>query len=182
MPNEEPKFTLGPVNLLAITMLIGAVIGMLSLFLAWFSTDFIIYHVDYAGYDFLLRGRDYPATYPDLGYYAFMPLVVFAGAALALILSVHSLIKRNRKGIIPATVLGAVMFVCTVLYMTYPESLMVFSIGASSASIEFGADIRLMEYLSAGVYSAMIGSILLMSGGIILTLYGKTHPDVKPVE
>jgi len=178
MPDEVQKVTIDPVNILKIVILAGAVIGLLSLFLAWFSTEFLWYRIDYAGYDFYFKGLEHPPPYPAVGYYAYMPFVVFAAAAAAAVCAVFAIIRKNGRTAVLCLLLGIIMIVAVILYITFPESLMVFSAG----DVGLVTDIKLSEYLSAGFYFAAAGSILVISGGAALLLYGKTHPDVRKAE
>ena len=178
MPDEGPKRSAGPVRPLIILMMIGAIIGMLSVFFAWFTVEFLIFRISYAGHDFLLRSFDYPDPFRGVGYYAYVPFVIVAGSALAFFSLMFSLQSGSKKGAIFALVLGAVMLVSAVLYSTYPKSLMMFT----SADANLVTEIRLMDHLDIGFYLAVIGSIILIVGGVIILLYTKTHREVQDIK
>jgi len=178
MSDEGTKRSTGPVRPLMILMMIGAVIGMLSVLFAWFTVEFLTFRISYAGHDFFLRSLDYPDVYPDVGYYAFVPFVIVAGSALAFFSLAISVQTGNKKGAIFALILGAVSLVAAALYSTYPKSLM----GFTSAKANLVAEIRLMDYLDIGFYMAVIGSIILVVGGVIILWYTKTHREVRDTE
>ncbi|MCL2032377.1 MAG: hypothetical protein FWG96_03805 [Methanomassiliicoccaceae archaeon] len=177
MPDESTKFAADP-DLFKIMMLIGAVMGIGSVFLAWFSLDMLVARFEYNGFDFYLKGLDLPDGYPSAGYYAYMPLAVFAAAAISVIPAALSFTKRGKNGAAAATVLGAVMLAATLLYIFYPMSKM----ALISSGADLIADIRLMDYLGAGVYLAVIASMLLIIGGAIVMLRNKADAGVQKSE
>jgi len=167
MPDESPIFSSDQIELFKIIMLVGAVIGILSVFQSWFSMNFIVFSFDYAGYDFYLKSLDQPDSYPDVGYYAYMPLIVLAAAVPAAAFSALSFfIRYEKKGVILATVLAVVMLVSTLIYVFYPESQMVIS---NSSAVVIN-EMRPLDYLGGGVYAAGIACTFLILGGTLIML------------
>ena len=154
-------------------MLAGAIIGMVSVLMLWFSMDFILVRFDYSGLDFLLKSFDHPESYPSVGYYAYMPWIVLAASAAAMVFSILSFTKHERKGAAAGTALGSVILAATFLYVFYPAS----RIALSTPAADMIADIKLMNYLDAGVYCALIAGMLLVIGGIIILQTRKDGPE-----
>ena len=177
MPDEGSTFLSDRAGLFKILMLTGAVIGVLSVFMSWFSIDYVFFRFDYAGYDFYLKSFDYPDNYPGIGYYAYMPFIVLGSSILAAVFSVLSFFTRyEKKGAILATVLGMVMLVSTLLYVFYPES----NIVISNSSAVIINEMRLLDHLGGGVYSAFIACMFLILGGILILVFrGRSGLDPK---
>ena len=172
MPGEKQTFGTDPSDLFRIVMLIGAVIGAVSLFQTWFSMDFVFFRIDYAGYDFYLRSLSYPSNFPSIGYYAYMPFAVFIASAAGVAVSALTFTKHWKKGAVAGFFLGCVIVISALLYVFYPVSEMAFSTPGFSIVWE----IRLMDYLGSGAYSAVTAGILLLLGGLLLMVRKKAAP------
>ncbi|MCL1978638.1 MAG: hypothetical protein FWG60_00540 [Methanomassiliicoccaceae archaeon] len=169
MSDEGPNFAQGSAELLKIMMLVGAALGIFSVFMLWFSMDFVLVQFKYTGPDFLLKSFDYPDTYPGVGYYAYMPWIVLFASAAAVGTSLLSFTKHERKGAAAGAALGVAMLAATLLYVFYPLSKMV----VSAPGADLIAEIRLMKYLDAGVYCAVIAAVFLIVGGMIVFMIRK---------
>jgi hypothetical protein len=178
MPDESPDSARGSAELLKIMMLVGAVIGIISVFQPWFSTSFGSIRFDYSGLDFLLKSLNYPEGYPGVGLFAYMPPIVLIASAAALVASVLTFTKHERKGAIAGTVLGAAILIPTLIYVFYPVS----KIAITSPAADLIADIKLMDYLGAGVHFAAIAGIFLIIGGAVLLLYRKKGSGARENE
>jgi len=168
MHNESPNFAAGSVELLKIMMLTGAIIGIISLFQMWLSMDYLIFRFDYVGYDFFLKGLSGNEGY-SVGYYAYMPLVVFAASAASVIAAVLTFTKREKFGAAAGVIFGAVILTSTLLYIFYPRS----TIMVSNDVAYLVSDMRLMDYLGTGVYSAIFAGIFLILGGTLVLAHRK---------
>jgi len=169
MPDESPSILVGSIELFKIIMLTGAIIGVLSVSQIWFGMDFAIIRFDYAGYDFVVKSLSYPESYPGIGYYAYMPLAAFAASAISIVPSVLTFTKHEKKGALIGILLGLVILISVLLYVFYPES----KIAVSSPSADMIANIKLMDHLGAGVYSAAVAGMLLITGGTIVLIHRK---------
>jgi len=166
-PVKRKKFVWGTMEKLKIMMLAGALMGVISLFLPWFSVYLFHTHFIYAGLDFYFKSHSIPPTYPEIGYYAFMPWIVFAASAIVVVIVLVTLFIPNRKANLIATSLGPVAMFAVFLYLLYPKSLMTISASVYVLIVEY----RLVEHLGYGVYVALIGGfVVLLAGlGIIMT-------------
>ncbi|MDR3074659.1 MAG: hypothetical protein LBU30_01305 [Candidatus Methanoplasma sp.] len=169
MPDECQDFTRGSADLLKIMMLTGAAVGIFSVFQPWFSLDYGIVQFGYTGYDLFTRHY----TYPDSGYFIYAPLVVLAASALSVIPSVLSFTKHEMRGAAGGIVSGIVILTSVSLYILYPES----EIRVSSQVADLIGYIKLMDHADAGVYSAIIGGIFLIVGGMTLILHRRIRSD-----
>jgi len=172
------KFSLGSTGLFKRMMLIGSVLGVVSVFQYWFCLDYVILRFDYTGYDFYVKSLSYPAGYPGIGHYAYMPLIVLAGSASAAIASLLTFTKHEKKGAIAGTCLGAAIFISTLVYVFYPESKIVIS----TQSAVLINEMSLMDHLGPGVYSALIASAFLVLSGIIVLTHRKAVSDAQEEE
>jgi len=175
MSDEDRKTAITPADMLKVIMLAGAAIGLVSITLIWFTRDFTFFRFDYTGYDFYFKSVNYPATYPKIGYYAYMPFIVLGASAVAVVASLIAFTKYEKIGVIAGAITGTAALVATILYIFYPPSKMVFE----SSSIVSIDTIRLMDHLGLGVYSALIGSILLIAAGLAI-LYIRQAADSVP--
>ncbi len=163
MASDDQNFAAGSVDLLKIMMLTGAAIGIFSVFQLWFLDNYTFLPFEYTGFDFFMRNQ----PYPESGYFMYMPLVVLIAAAAAVIPALSTFVKREKEGAIAGASLGMVMLAAVVLYVTYPLTRLRFS----NAAMIMEADIKLIDYIDAGVYSAITASVLLIVGGIVILLH-----------
>lgn len=167
----------GPIKTI---MLIGSLVGVLSVFLWWFNLDYSLAQFNNAGLDFLLDSSGYPESYPKIGYYAYMPLVVLIASAAAAVVSVIlNFANYERKAAASGAALGAVVLVSALLYVFYPMS----KIAVSASNAVLIADLKLSDHLDAGAYFAMIaGTVLILGGTLILLLQRKGNSGAERAE
>lgn len=165
MSGDDEKFATGSIDLLKIMMLTGAIVGVICVWQVWLSADIGITQFVYTGYDLFAGTQEHP----DSGYFIYVPLVVLLISIAAVATSVLTFTKYERKGAVASTILGACMLASTLSYMLYPES----RIWLANADVIWVTDIRLMDYLDGGSYSALIASIFLILGGLIVFFSGK---------
>jgi len=172
MSDEKPNFNAGSAELLKIMMLTGAIIGVISLFQLWLSMDYMIFGFDYAGYDFILKILNGNEGY-SMGYYAYMPLIVFAASVIAVITSVLAFTKREKFGAVAGIILGVIVLISALLYIFYPSS----TIMVSNDVAYLVGDFRLMDCLGVGVYSAVFAGIFLIIGGALVLVRRRAVPQ-----
>ncbi|MCL2510256.1 MAG: hypothetical protein FWF07_04165 [Methanomassiliicoccaceae archaeon] len=178
MSDGNPKAAIAPADMLKVIMLAGAAIGLVSITLIWFTQDFTLFRFDYTGYDFYLKSVNYPETYPKIGYYAYMPFIVLGASAIGIIASLLAFTKHENKGVIAGVIMGTAVLVASILYIFYPPAKMVFE---SSSILEI-ENIRLMDHLGMGVYSAIIASLLLIGGGLAILVLRRAAERVPENE
>jgi hypothetical protein len=105
-------------EILKIMTIAAAAVGVISVFMTWFSLDYVIIQFDYTGYEFFTKQHGYP----DSGYFIYAPLVVLAASSAALISAVLSFVKHERKCSIGVLVTGLSVLISALLYAFYPES------------------------------------------------------------
>ena len=179
VPAKRKKFVWGTIEKLKIMMLAGALMGVISLFLPWFSI--VLFHTNfvYAGLDFYFKSHSIPPTYPDIGYYAFMPWIVFAASAAVMVIALVMLFIPNRKANLLATSLGPVAMFAVFLYLLYPKTLMTISASVYVLIVEY----RLVEHLGYGVYVALIGGFLVLLAGLgIIMIDFKLQDEMEKQE
>lgn len=174
MPDDTSDLDIGSPDILKVLMLTGAVVGVISVFQVWLYAGFLSIEFSYTGYELFMKSHEYPNT----GYFIYMPLVVLILSISAGIASLFVFTKHERKGAAAGTILGAGMVVATLLYMFYPTS----TIWLSGAKGIWIADIKVMDYLDAGAYSALIAGLFIIIGGAIVLAKGRRPKDKKQGE
>ena len=165
--SEENDFRMGSIELLKIMMLVGAGIGIVSVFMQWFSFEFLILHFDYSGYNFFAKSFGAP----DSGYFLYMPLIVLIASAAAVAFSVLSFWKYEKIAAAAGIILGVIIFIAVLLYVLYPETTMLIIDNVSGAG-RLGP-ITLGDNLGPGVFSSLIAGIFLLVGGSVILLNRK---------
>jgi hypothetical protein len=168
VPDEGPNFADGSVDLLKIMMLAGAAVGIISVFLVWFSWDPAAPWFNYTGYDLFMNARE---NSPYSGLFSYMPLTILIASAVAAAASVLSFTKRERNGAIFGMVSGAAVLASALTYILYPLSMIKITEPGGGYII---TDIRPMDYMDAGPYSALVAGAFLILGGAAVLLRART--------
>ncbi|MCL2317592.1 MAG: hypothetical protein FWC44_01935 [Methanomassiliicoccaceae archaeon] len=169
---EEEDLRKGSIELLKIMMVIGAGIGIVSVFLQWFHFQYVILNFDYSGYNFFAKSFGAPES----GYFLYMPLVVLISSSAALVLSILSFRKYEKIAAAAGIILGLLIFAAVLLYVLYPETTMLIIDNVSGAG-RIGP-IKLGENLGPGVYSALVAGTFIFVGGLAILLnrhYESSH-------
>jgi hypothetical protein len=179
VPDESSDFARGSIDLLKIMMLTGAVIGIYSVFQLWFTKNWGLVSFESSGLDFFLKNNSYGGhAYPDTGYFLYMPLAVLISSIIAIPVSVLSFTKHEKKGAAAGIAVGVIIVASVLLYSFYPETEMML---ANSKGIIVG-DILLRDSLGEGVYSALIGGLFLIIGGMVILINRRINPVTKKEE
>ena len=166
MPEEESNFARGSIELLKILMLTGALVGIYSIFQLWFSANSGTMLFDYNGFDLFTKSS---AFHGQGHYFVYLPLAVLISSAIAVVASVLSFTKHERMGAVAGIILGAVIVVVVLQYIYHPQSEM----WVESSNMPGSAmvtSIPLGDFLGEGIYSALIGGIFLVVGGLIILI------------
>ena len=173
MPDEGQDSAPRSVDIFKVIMLAGAVIGIVSVFLLWYSSDYSMFQLNYTGYDFFTKSHGHP----DEGYFIYMPLVVLIASVLALVLSVLSFKAHEKKAAAAVAAAGAAALAAALLYATYPESFIWLSTPDETFNLIY--DIKLMDNPGVGIYCAMAAGLFLIVGGAGALLRKKKQPDAQ---
>lgn len=172
MSETEVRSITGSKDILKILMLTGAIIGAVSIWQVWLSVgEGTMFQYIYSGYDLFTKRFGYP----DTGYFIYMPLVVLLAAVPSIASSLLTFTKHERKSAVIGTFLGVVMLAASLLYIFYPESYIWL---ANDVSV-WTTDLRIRDHLEGGAYSALIGSMFLIIGGVSVSL--KKDNDPLPI-
>ncbi|MDR2699177.1 MAG: hypothetical protein LBB30_05845 [Candidatus Methanoplasma sp.] len=175
MSDESSNFAVGSADLFKIIMLAGSIVGIVSVFLLWFSMEFVIVQFNYSGYDLFMKTHGYP----DEGYFIYMPLIVLSASAASVIVSVTVFTKHELKAAAAGIALGAAVLISVILYILYPLS----KIWVSSPEADLIADMKLMDHMGGGAYSAIVAGIFLVAGSIsVLLLRRRTQASPEEDE
>ena len=166
MPQDSSEFSRGSIDLLKVLMLTGAVVGIISIFQLWIGVDYIFLQFNYPGYELFLRSREYP----DSGYFLYLPLLVFIGSAVSVVVSILTFTKHEKKCAAAGLALGVFILVSALLFVFYPESRIMLSDNSGS----YVSGVFLMrEIIGEGTYSAIAAGIFLIVGGAVILINRK---------
>lgn len=182
MPNEVSDFARGSMELLKILMLTGALVGVYSIFQLWFTMSSGMLQFDYTGLDFFARGGLFHGEgYSGATSFTYLPLAVFVLSLLAVPVSVLSFTKHERKSAVSGVIIGAVTVAAVLMYIFYPVSTMWFESSNTPGSVML-TSIPLRDFLGEGVYSALIGGIFILTGGLVTLINRKIGALLKKEE
>ncbi len=142
----------GPFSIGSLIALIGAVLGIIAVFLVWFdfsvSLTITTYKYNITGMGFLSNG--------DItdGFYKYCPLIAFILAIVVAVLNVLPVlnVKIESKVVnIASIVLGLVMIVLVVIWGT--------------AKLMSGMDTTGFDYTGIGAWLMIVGGVLAATGG-----------------
>jgi len=179
VPDENSDFAKGSIELLKILMLTGAIVGIFSVFQLWFASGEGFQHIEYSGIDFFLRNHTYGGrAYPDTGYFLYMPLIVLVASVAAVFIAALSFTKHEKKSAVAGIIVGALIVAAVLLYILYPER----EIWMVNSAAIIAGPVLLRDSLGEGVYSAIIGGIFLIVGGLVILINRKVHPITEEEE
>jgi hypothetical protein len=139
------------VNIIAsILIMIGGLIGILSVFTAWFTLDLWLTSVSWSGWEIF---RDSTGDLAD-GYSQWMPLVVLIFSVIAALIGLFSLFKPSKTIGGGAIVCGILVLVGAILFATYTET-------AGPLSMKY------MDFIDTGVYLAIVAGIVIIVFGAV---------------
>ncbi len=145
-------------SIYSIIVLIGAIIGIAGIFLAWFQADVMVTTISSSGWDIIQNAIDKGDFDLSDGYYRWMPLIVLVFAVIAALNSLVSIARPGRTGGIIAVISGLLMIIAAILFITYSET----DLGVTW--------FKMSDYLGVGVYLAIVaGALSLIFGALMST-------------
>lgn len=144
----------GPLSIAGILILIGAIIGIIAVFLDWYSVteSFMGYtfSAHYTGWQFGFDG--------DLGlteFQKYLPFIAWIFAIIALVVSILPLAKVN---VLDPKMSGIIVIICGLL-------MLVLSIVFGMWAPEGGS--KMMDHAAIGLWLMVVGGVLALIGGIL---------------
>ena len=105
-------------SIFSFLIIIGALVGIVSVFTAWISIDFGFFgSISWSGWEIVRSGLDQP----DLGnlssnYVQWMPLVVLLFSVIALLIGLAALVKPRKEMGIGAVLCGIITIIAAALF------------------------------------------------------------------
>jgi len=129
----------------SLIVIIGAIIGIASVFITWYSVSDFGFTYSMTGWDIYSQGKDFNG-----GYFIWMPLLTLIFSVIALLSGLVYFAVRQKAINLISILFGILIIVAAILYATYSSD------GDS-----------LYNYLGIGVYLAIISGLLVIISGAL---------------
>jgi hypothetical protein len=138
-------------NLLSsILIMVGGLLGLLSVFMAWFEISIGWVTVSMSGWEIIRESVDGM----DGGYVQWTPLIVMIFSVIALLIGLSTLVKPHKAAGMGALVSGILVLIGAILFYTYTEKVGLVTL-------------RMSDYLGTGVYLAIVAGIIIIIFGAL---------------
>lgn len=135
----------------SVIALVGALIGIIGIFVVWMEYEFLFIEVTRTGWEFITNSLDNPDFSLD-GYVKWTPLIVLVFSVIGLIVALLGIARPGRSGGIGAAVSGIFVLLGAILFILYSDN-----------------GFKMSEYIGMGVYLAVIAGVILLIFGILMT-------------
>jgi hypothetical protein len=140
----------GPLSIAQVLILIGAIIGIISVFLTWWSFDWIIQTTSYSGWDFAFNGNINTGDFQK-----YCPLIAWIFAIIAIIAAALPMIAADK---IQPKVAGIITLICGLLMIIFSVVWGTWAVG--------GGD-NMFKNAQYGVWLMIVGGVVILIGGIL---------------
>lgn len=138
-------------TIFSLIALIGAIIGIVGIFMAWISVDLFLSTYSVSGWEIItesLEARDFSLD----GYVQWTPLVVLVFSVIGLLTALMGVARPGKPGGVGTLVCGIFVLIGAILFMTYSND-----------------GISMSDFLGVGVYLALVSGILLLIFGALMS-------------
>ena len=139
-------------SIYSILILIGGLIGVLAVFLAWIDINGIFISYTWSGWEIIRESINNPALGDISDSYAqWMPLIVLIFSVVGLLIGLTALLKPRKEVGAGAIVCGILVVIAGILFYTYES---------------------ISNYAGTGIYLAIVAGIVMVIFGA-LRLFNK---------
>jgi len=133
-------------SIFSLIVIIGAIIGIVSVFIAWFSVTDFGFTMSLTGWDICSRSNGFGSG----EYVVWMPLVALIFSVVALLSGLVYLVVKQKVICVVSIVSGILIIVAAILFISYSS---------------YG--VHMWDYLGIGTYLAIISGLLVIIFGAL---------------
>lgn len=154
--DEIANKKVGPVSVIQLIAIIGGIIGVVALFLTWYTLDVVLISESYTRLDFITN-----EDWSNADFHKYMPVLAMVMALLGLIVSIMPMVKPGliKSSAALLIIFGILGVVFSVLFYTWTiESFTIPGI-TIAFSVSDGAGI--------GIWLSIVGNALVLLCGLV---------------